>query len=447
MSVEKFIELYESRTKKSREIYAKAREILPGGVSGSAAFLAPHPIYIDKAQGGKFVDIDGNEYIDFHLGGGPNLLGHSPGVVMEAVKKQLDRGTVYTMFQQTGIDLAKKIREYMPYLEMLRFVNTGSEATQSAIRVARSWTKKDKIAKIEGGYNGQHDYVLVSGISSRVAGTPERPEPAPDFAGIPKFVIDNTCVLPYNDIQGSLAIIKENADELAAVIIEPLSAYGIGGVMAKKEYLEALRKITEEENILLIYDEVVTAFRLGGMGGAAKHFGVIPDLNCFGKPIGGGFPIGCFGGRRDIMERTCNPQADPEYKIFQSGTFTGNPVAMTAGLALLTELEKKDFSYINNLGEKIRSGLRKIADEQGHKIQVVGEACLFFPHFAIHSINNNRDKINADLDKQREFCLGLVANGIYLPPVHQGQLCFSHTEEDAEELLNVAEKVMKEMNE
>ena len=267
MSLQAFLNLYESRAKKSKEMYEDAKKLLPGGVSGSAGYLAPFPLYVNKAQGGKFIDVDGNEYIDFNLGGGPNILGHSPKPVMDAVKKQLDLGTCYTLFQKTGIELARKINKYMPHLEMMRFVTTGSEATQSAIRVARAWTKKDKIAKIEGGYNGQHDYVLISGISGRIAGSPERPYPAADCAGVPKFVLDNTVVLPFNNIEASVSIIKENAKDLAAVVLEPMAGFGIGAVPADKEYMEALRKVTKENNVLLIYDEVVTAFRLAGLGG------------------------------------------------------------------------------------------------------------------------------------------------------------------------------------
>ncbi|MBM3254354.1 MAG: aminotransferase class III-fold pyridoxal phosphate-dependent enzyme [Candidatus Omnitrophica bacterium] len=329
---------------------------------------------------------------------------------------------------------------------MIRFCNTGSEATMLAIRAARSWTRKDKFAKIEGGYNGQHDYVLMSSImSGRVAGPSDKPIPVADSAGIPKFVLDNTIVLPFNDINATVSIIKEHAHELAAVMIEPLTGFGMGDIPADKEYLEALRKVTKENNIVLIYDEVVTAFRIGGMGGAVKYYGIAPDLDCIGKPIGGGFPIGAFGGRRDIMQQTLDPQANPEYKIFQSGTFSGNPVTMTAGLACLTELETKDYSYIDNLAEKVRVGLRKIAAEQGVEVQITGMGSMFYLHFNNKPVRNNRDKIKDDMAKNREFSLGLIVNGVYLPPMHPAAICFAHKEEDIDYILSVAEKVLKEM--
>jgi len=445
MALETFLKEFERKTQQSKELYEEACKYLPGGVAGSAAFLAPHPVYVDKAEGGRLIDVDGNEYIDLLLGGFPNILGHRAHVIIDAVKEQLDRAVAPILFQKMGIELAKKISQHMPHIERVRFCNTGSEATQSALRAARAWTKKDKIAKIEGGYNGGHDYVLISGVSGKVDGPAERPLPIRDCAGVPRFVVENTVVLPFNDSEASVAIIREHGQELAAVLLEPMPAFGMGCVPAEKEYLAALREVTEEHNVVLIYDEIVTAFRLAGMGGAAAYYGVAPDLDCFGKPIGGGFPIGAFGGRTDIMEGTCNPGADPALKIFQSGTFTGNPIAMTAGLACLTELEKKDYRYIDNLGEKMRVGLQEIARTQKVAMQITGLCSVFMPHFASQPIRNNRDKIKADAARQREFCLGMIVNGVYLPPMHAGAICFAHSEEDVDHILNVAENVLKEM--
>jgi len=445
MAIEEFVRMFESKTKRSGEIFEEARILLPGGVSGSAAYMAPHPVYLERAVGGKIVDVDGNEYIDLLLGGFPNILGHSAPPVIEAVKEQLERGIAPILFTEKGVQLAKKINHHMPYMEMIRFTNTGSEATLSAYRVARSWTKKYKVAKIEGGYNGGHDYVLLSGISTRIDGPPEKPLPVPDCAGIPRFITENTIILPFNNIDASVAIIRENANELAAVMLEPMAGFGMGDVPADPDYIKALREVTQENNVILIYDEVVTGFRIGGMGGAAKYYGVAPDLGCIGKPIGGGFPIGAFGGRRDLMEPTCNPAADPEYKIFQSGTFTGNPVSTTAGLACLTELETKDYKYIDGLADKVRTELKKIAARMGIDMQVTGLGSMFYPHFSPEPIRNQRDRIKADLPKNREFCLGMIVNGVYLPPNHPAAFCFAHKEEDADTVLSVAEKVLNEM--
>ena len=446
MSFQNTLNQFESRTQHSQILWNKAKEILPGGVAGSAGYLAPQPIYLEKAQGGKLYDVDGNEYIDLLLGGFLNILGHSSEIVTDAVKKQLDQGTSYMLFHETGIKLVQKMQKYLPHLEMIRFANSGTEATMFAIRVARSWTQKEKIAKPEGGYNGQHDYVLMSG-TSKIAGSNDRPVAASESAGIPEFIGENTVVFPWNDIDATVSIIEENADDLAAVIIEPFPGFGIGAVSPEKGYLDAIREVTARNNIVLIYDEIAIGFRIGGMGGGAKHYGVAPDLACYGKVIGGGFPIGAFGGRRDIMEKTLDPAASPEYKVFQSGTFTGNALSMAAGLACLTELEKKDYSYIDSLAEKIRTELPKIAAEKGFQIQVTGDGSIFYPHFNDHPVRNMRDKLSDDMEKNRSFCLGLIVNGIYLPPHHAGATCFAHSEDDIDRILEVSEKVLKGMRE
>lgn len=446
MALEIFLAEYEARTKKSKEMFIEASRYLPGGVSGSAAFLAPYPLYVDKAQGARLIDVDGNEYIDLLLGGFPNILGHRAKPIMDAVKKQLDTVVAPILFHQTGIELAKKINHHMPHIERIRFCNTGSEATQCALRAARAWTRKDKVAKIEGGFNGGHDHALVSGVSGKVDGSPERPLPVADTAGIPRFILDHTIVLPFNDIDASVAIIEEQAHELAAVLVEPMPAFGMGNVRADKEYLQALRETTSANNVVLIFDEIVTGFRLAGMGGAVKYYGVTPDLDCLGKPIGGGFPIGAFGGREDIMETTCNPTADPASKIFQSGTFTGNPISTAAGLACLTELETKDYAYIDDLGERVRAGLNSLGAKHRSELQATGIGSLFMAHFNRDPIRNNRDKIRGDMAKQREFSMGMIVNGIYLPPMHPGAICFAHTEADVDQILHVADQVLEQMS-
>lgn len=445
MALEKFLDLFDSRTRKSLNMWEDAREILPGGVSGGAAFLAPHPVYIAHAKGSRFTDVDGNEYIDLLLGGFPNILGHSAEPIVEAVSRQLGRGTTYILFQETGIKLAKKMQQHMPHMEMLRFTNTGSEATMFALRAARAWTKKDKIAKPEGGYSGQHDYVLMSSLSGRTEGPADRPVAVPDFGGIPKFVADNTIMFPWNDTDATVSILEDHADELAAVILEPMQGFGIGDIPADKEYLEAIRDVTQKKDILLIFDEVVTGFRLAGMGGAVKYYGVVPDLAAYGKPIGGGFPIGAFGGRRDIMDKTCNPQADPEFKIFQSGTFTGNVVSMTGGLACLTELEKRDYGYIDGLAEKLRTGISDIADSYNLDVYVAGMASMFYVHFNSRPVRNMRDKLTGDAKKNYEFSLGMIAHGVYLQPNHPAATCFAHTGKDIDQILDTADTVMKQM--
>lgn len=447
MSFQTILERLESRTEKSKVLWEGAKGALPGGVAGSAGYLAPRPLYLEKAVGGKLFDVDGNEYIDLLLGGFLNILGHSPGPVIKAVRDQLDKGTSFMLFQETGLALVRKLQVHLPHMERIRFANSGTESTMFAIRSARSWTKREKIAKPEGGYHGQHDYVLMSGISGRNAGPDTHPAAVADCAGIPKFIQDNTIVFPWNDIDATTSIIEANADELAAVILEPVQGFGLGAVVAEEGYLEAVREVTTRYDIVLIFDEVMNGFRIGGMGGAASYYGVSPDLACYGKVIGGGFPIGAFGGRQDIMERTLSPAASAEYKIFQSGTFTGNAVAMAAGLACLTELEKKDYLYIDNLAERIRTGLQQLAETMGYQMQVTGVGSIFYPHFNDRPVRNLRDKLRDDSEKNRDFSLGMIANGIYLPPHHAGATCFAHTEEDVDRILAVSEQVLSQMKE
>jgi glutamate-1-semialdehyde 2,1-aminomutase len=219
----------------------------------------------------------------------------------------------------------------------------------------------------------------------------------------------------------------------------------MGAVPADKEYLEAIRKITAEKNIVLIYDEIVTGFRIDDIGGAVKYYGVVPDLACYGKVIGGGLPVGAYGGRADIMERTCNPVADPNYRIFQSGTFSGNPLTMSAGLACLTELEGKDYSYINSLGEKLRGGLSKRLSNHGFEAQVTGISSVFCLHFNNQPVRNMRDKLRDDSNKNREFSLGMSAMGVNFSALRTGATCFAHTAQDIDTILSVAEEVLIEM--
>jgi glutamate-1-semialdehyde 2,1-aminomutase len=446
MFLQDYVDQYVARTQKSEAVWNDAKTMLPGGVAGGAGFLAPRPMYVERAQGGRFYDLDGNAYIDLLLGGGPHILGHSPECVVAAVRHQLERGTSYMLFNEMGLEVAKLIRKHQPHVEMLRFANTGSEATMFALRVARSFTKREKIAKPEGGYHGQHDTVLVSGTHS-TAGPERRPEGSPESAGMPSDVPGRTVIFPWNDADATVAIVEEHAAELAAVILEPMPGFGMGALSPAPGYLQAIRDVTRRHGILLIYDEVLVGFRVGGLGGAARHYGVVPDLCCYGKVMGGGFPVGAFGGRRDIMEKTLDPGASPEYKVFQSGTFTGNAITMSAGLACLRELETRDYAYVDGLAERIKKGLAAIAAERDIPLQVTGEGSIFYPHFNEGRLGNMRDKQKDNAARNRLFCMGLIANGIYMPPLHAAVTCFAHAEGDVDRILEVSEKVMREMQE
>ena len=442
MSANLFEERLRARTQKSCAMYEEAKQVLPGGVAGDGKFMRPYPLYFREAHGARVVDVDGNEYVDLLMGFGACILGHSPAPVVEAVREYLQCGTMPGLATELEVKLAQKVQQHMPSVEMVRFVNTGTEATLMAIRVARAYRRRDKIARFEGNYNGQHDLVQVSGTTT--AGPDDAPQPSLDCLGIPTSILQDLLILPYNDTERAVSLITAHADELAGVLIEPVSVYGLGCVPAEQEFLNAVREVTSRHDIPLIFDEVVTNFRLG-LGGASEYNGVIPDLVCLGKIVGGGFPIGGYGGRRDLMDRFLNPIHQRSEKVFQSGTFSGNVISMAAGLAVLKELEKGNvYPYINELGERMRSGLRGIADTLGVQMLVVGLKSLFCVHFGIDGIKNRRDKLRADKSKADEFSHGLLVNGICATS-HGLYLSTAHTQQDVDRILEVAETVLKEM--
>jgi len=436
-----FEQEYIEKTTKSRQIFNEARLVLPGGVAHNAAYRKPYPLYLERAKGAKLWDVDGNEYIDFLCSGGPTILGHSPDVVLEAVKKQLDKGTATMVTHSVSIELAQKMVSHMPGLEMVRFVNSGSEAVHLALRVARVYTGKHKHAKCEGNYNGQLDNELVSG--SIFEGTEDCPLPAPQGAGIPTKVMNNIVVLPWNNIEATVRILKKNADELAAVILEPVAVTWMGGIPAKREYIKAIKKVCEKENILLIYDEVVTGFRVS-LQGAYSIGGVEPDLRAMAKLIGGGFPVGAYGGRREIMEKVVSPEIPSETgKMFSSGTYSGNPITMVAGIATLKELEKPGFyERIDKYGESVRNGIEKLGKKHDIPVQAVGVGSMFGIHFGKERIRNIRDIASSDRDTGEAFYMGLVANGIYVPPYHLAFISDAHTDSDIVKILEVSDSIL-----
>jgi glutamate-1-semialdehyde 2,1-aminomutase len=446
MSTEEFVRAYTARTPRSRQLWEEARGVLPGGVSGNAKFFKPYPIYIEKASGSKVVDVDGNVYIDLLAGAGSAILGHGPEAVRRALATQIEQAISPIFATELEIRLAQKVTTHMPYMDMVRFVNSGSEATFLLARVARACTGKERIAKFEGNYHGQHDFGLTGAFVAG-AGSEHRPEPMAGCAGTKRSSLNDLLLLPYNDA-AALDIVREHADELAAVFIEPLAGFGIGAIPAERDWLAALRDLTAEQGILLIFDEIVTGFRLG-LGGASSWFGVRPDLGAIGKIVGGGFPIGGFGGRRDIMEKVVTPTKEPsdvKEKIFASGTFSGNPVSMVAGLAMISELERGDiYDMLARRGERLRAGLREAGRREGLELQATGIESIFHVHFAGEPIHDKRSAMRADPVKQFAFSLGMISKGVLLPPAHPGFLSTAHSEADIDEVLRVAGVVLREM--
>ncbi len=436
---------FKSRTPASLSMFERASVHLPGGVAGNGKFLVPYPVYVKQAQGGEFIDLDGNRYIDLLMGGGVHILGHSAEVVMSAVEAQLRSGTHYYMAAEAEVQLAEKVSQLMPHIEMVRFVNTGSEATQMALRAARAYSKRDRIAKFEGNFHGQHEAVLISTLGAE--GPDREPISRLDSAGVPRLTRDNVLVLPYNDAERVVELISQHADELGAVILEPVSAFGLGVVAAQPDFLKALREVTAKYEIPLIFDEVVTNFRLG-LGGATEYFGITPDLVCLGKIIGGGFAIGGYGGKREIMDKVVTPKTglwNLSEQIFQSGCFSGNPISMVAGLAVLNELEKGEvYPYINGIAEKLQNGITEIGQRLGFPILVNRAASFFQVHFGVEKIVNKRDNLKVDKKTADLFHFGLRANGI-MASTHPLFVSAGHTDQHVNSILETSEQVLKEM--
>ena len=448
---EVFEERFVAKTKRSREMYEEARKYLAGGVGADGAYRNPYPLYMKEAKGSRLWDVDGNEYIDIMSGAGPAILGHSPVTVMEAVKHQLDHGTQTLVTHGAAIELAKKICQHMPGMEEMRFVQSGSEAVHMAMRLSRIYTGREKHAKFEGNFNGQLDNELVSG--SNFGGPEDTPESVPQCPGIPQSVLNDIIILPWNKTEASVALIRKHAKELASVMLEPVACGHMGGIPAERPFVEALRQVCDEYGIVLIFDEVITGFRLG-LSGAHSILGVIPDLRTMAKLIFGGFPGGLYGGRKNIMELVAAQPAplkagEPMWqkrKMFQSGTFSANPISTTAGVALIKELEKPGFyERIDGFGERIRSGLRRIAADMGFPVQVVGIGSMFTVHFGEHPVRNIRDIAKTDKETGSAFYMGLVVNGIFVAPFHWGITSGAMTDADVDRILEASEEVLKEM--
>jgi len=423
---------YTSKTQKSKKLYEKAKSVLPAGVSYAIRHFEPYPFYTARAKGSKLFDVDGNEYVDFWLGHTALILGHSPPIVVEAVKKQLENGTHYGTSHELEIKLAEQIEKIVPSAEMVRFTNSGTEANMYATRLARAYTGRSKIAKFEGGWHGGYDALHTS---------VKYPFNIPESAGLTAGALQDTIVLPFNDLEGVSERLKNK--EVASITIEPVLGAG-GGIPAEKEFLKGLRELCNERGILLIFDEVITGFRLAP-GGGQQYYGVTPDITVFGKILGGGFPIGAFCGRREIMERIDTLVYRRPYYSFHGGTFAANPISMTAGLATLKVLEDGQLiNELNNIGGKIREKLKEIFEATEVKVQVTGADSLFNTHFTKGEVKDARAASKADKKKQVDYHLNLIANGVFLLPTHTGALSTVHSGTDIEKLLLETEKYAKQ---
>jgi glutamate-1-semialdehyde 2,1-aminomutase len=417
---------------KSRDLYNKARTLLPGGVSSPVRAIKPYPFYTESASGSKIKDIDGNEYIDYCLAYGPNILGHANPTIKQAIISQLEKGWLYGTPTELEVNLAEKIAGLYPSIDMLRFVSTGTEATMSALRAARGFTGKNKFIKIEGGFHGAHDAVLVK------AGSGATTLGKPDSLGIPEDFTKNTLQVPFNDIEALTQVIENNQDDLAALLMEPVMG-NIGPVLPKGDYLKDVRKVTEENDVVLIFDEVITGFRLA-MGGAQEYFGVTPDMTTLGKIIGGGLPIGVFGGKKEIIEMVA-----PSGSVYQAGTFSGSPASVAAGLTVLDILKKEEVhKKLDATGSMMRNRLSEIVADMGLDYNVVGIASMFKIFFGDKPLNY-QDVLKCDKEGYLKFFFKMLESGVFVPPsqFETNFISTAHTEDDIEKTLLAYEANLK----
>lgn len=437
-----------ARLPKSAEILQRARKVLLSPqVTGP--FRAPSSVaFVKEARGSRIVDFDGNEYVDVTMAYGPLILGHSHPVVVEAVERAIRNGTVYAIAHEKEVHWAELMVAAIPCAERVAFVNTGTEATMHAIRVARARTGRDRIAKFEGGYHGVHDYALVSSILASQMGPPEDPESVPDTPGIPQAIVDQVLTLSYRKPE-SLEKIRKHGDELAAVIIEPVpSAFPV----EMGDFLRELREVTRECGVLLIFDEVISGFRLG-YGGAQERFGVTPDLATYGKIIGGGFPGAAIAGGVDALRpiiTSGDPLQDLREKLLIIGTFSGNPVTAAAGIATLEHLRDHPeiYAHIDGLADRIKREVHAFCQTEGFAFRLIGLGSWFLPHFVAGEPRQGRDLRGLDNLLRGEILGGYMRyHGVYMPDLHTVFTSAAHTEADADAIVAAFETSLLEMRE
>ena len=421
---------------KSEALFAESLQHIPGGVNSPVrAFRAVggQPFFVQSAKGARVTTVDGDELIDYVGTWGPAILGHSHPKIISAVKAAADHGTSFGIPNPFEVTMARLIKSLVPNVDKVRMCNSGTEACMSAIRLARGFTRRDKFIKFDGCYHGHADCLLVkAGSGALTFGNP-------DSAGVPADTAKHTLVLPFNDIEALKASFAANRGEIAAVIIEPVPGNG-GLYLPRPGYLELLRQITAEQETVLIFDEVMTGFRLAP-GGAQERFGIRPDLSCFGKIIGGGLPVGAFGGRGEIMDYLA-----PLGPVYQAGTLSGNPLAMAAGIAALEELRAGDaYAQLEAKGAALEAGLRAAAKSAGVPVTFNRCGSMFCGYFTGEPVWNLADAMKSDRERFKKYFHGMLAEGVYFAPsqFEAGFLSTAHTESDIAHTVQAAARVMK----
>ena len=419
----------------SKDLFKRALKSISGGVNSpvrSFKNVGGEPIFFDHAKGCHLYDVDGNRFIDYVGSWGPMILGHSADVTQKSILTQLEKATSFGAPTLIEIELAEKIIELVPSIEKVRMMNSGTEATMTAIRLARGFTGRDIVIKFEGCYHGHADVLLAkAGSGVLTLGIPDTP-------GIPESVTSNTIVLPFNDIEAVKETFSNHADQIAAVIVEPVAG-NMGCIPPAPGYLETLRELTEQVGSLLIFDEVMTGFRLS-KGGAQEVYGIKPDLTALGKIIGGGLPVGAVGGSTKVMEHLA-----PLGPVYQAGTLSGNPLAMSAGLSVLNQLDDKMYENLKETTENFCLGLREIFETYSCKVSINCVCGMFSIFFGVDSVVNFDEVNNSDTEKYSRFFYAMLNRGIYLAPspYELAFLSTAHNQEILSETLTATEDILK----
>ena len=420
-----------------KALLERARKHLPGAQLGNIKSDFEDGFIVKEGRGSKLYDFSGNEYIDYLMGSGPMILGHAHPAVLDAVREWLDKGSTYFITSAPAIELAEEVCRAVPCAEKVRFTTSGTDATFQCLRAARAFSKRDKILKFEGGYHGTHDYALMSMAPSRLL---DFPQPLPGSAGIPSAIQETVLIAPFNNLDTTERIIAENRDQLGAVILEPLQRI----IPPAPGFLEGLREVTSRYDIPLIFDEVVTGFRLA-YGGAQEWYGVQPDLAAIGKVVGGGYPLAAVCGRADIMRHYDASESQGEEFIPQIGTLNGNPIAAVAGLATLAELRKPGtYEQLRTTGRRLRAALEEALRQAEVPAQVIGDDTIFDVYFTDQEIIDYRSTLSASGETMQRFNRLLLGSGI-VKGSQKFYMSLAHTEEDIQATIQAYRDVAEQL--
>ena len=434
------LERYQELTPKSRAAWEEAKEYLPGGDSRNSIFWPPYPIFVERASGAHMMDADGTDRLDFIGTMTTLILGHAPEPVTEAVRAQLELGVVYNAPNRQQVRLARLLCERIPSFELVRFTNSGTEATLNTVRAARAFTGRNLIAKAEGGYHGSHDVVSVSvRVDPGKAGERQRPDALPATEGLADGVLDSVVVIPFNETGPAREILEQHKDQLAAVIVEPMLG-SVGMLPATHEFLAMLREFSTENGVILIFDEVIS-FRIAP-GGAQEYYEITPDMTSLGKIIGGGFAVGAFGGRHEIMG-LYDPTSGP--RVAHAGTFNANPVTMLAGAVTLEQLTPEVYRRLAEVTEYLRHGLREVGRELEVPVQVTGLGSLFGIHFSDETLVGYRDIAKSDSAFRHDVFLGLLNEGILMAPNLVGAVSTAIAEPEVDAFVAALRNVLQRL--